>query len=96
MTWQTATILPSDSAAASAYAAISAKLASAFPNDQPHGQPNGNWSGVTYNGGEDPDCWWTYTTCTKPKDGTGLEEDVTVVPEPGVWGLTVDDGPNCK
>ena len=51
---------------------------------------------MTYNGGQDPDCWWTYTTCTSPKADTGLPADVTVVPEPGSYGLTVDDGPNCK
>lgn len=51
---------------------------------------------MSYNGGQDPDCWWTYTTCTSPKAETGLDPDVTIVPEPGSYGLTVDDGPNCK
>lgn len=95
-TWQTATIQPGDTAAQDAYNAISAKLNSSFPQDQPHGKPNGDWTGVTYNGGQDPDCWWTYTTCTSPKADTGLPADVTVVPEPGSYGLTVDDGPNCN
>lgn len=43
---------------------------------------------------KDPDCWWTATTCTKPK-ADGLSEDIVSCPEPGTWGLTFDDGPDC-
>ncbi|CAG8668249.1 9850_t:CDS:2, partial [Racocetra persica] len=41
----------------------------------------------------DPDCWWSYSTCTTPKPP--LQHDVSFCPEPGTLGLTYDDGPNC-
>ncbi|CAG8788738.1 24718_t:CDS:2, partial [Gigaspora margarita] len=43
----------------------------------------------------DPDCWWSYNLCTTPK-AAGLKPDVVACPEPGTWGLTYDDGPNCS
>ncbi|CAG8797547.1 17640_t:CDS:2, partial [Dentiscutata erythropus] len=43
----------------------------------------------------DPDCWWSYNLCTTPK-AHGLQPDATICPEPGAWGLTYDDGPNCS
>ncbi|WFD35854.1 hypothetical protein MCUN1_002722, partial [Malassezia cuniculi] len=43
----------------------------------------------------DPDCWWTATGCTTPK-ADGLNADISECPEPGTWGLTFDDGPNCS
>ncbi|KAL1916382.1 uncharacterized protein VTP21DRAFT_5573 [Calcarisporiella thermophila] len=43
---------------------------------------------------EDPDCWWTYSTCTKPKHA-GLAQDIIACPEPETLALTYDDGPNC-
>ncbi|KAK9721649.1 hypothetical protein K7432_003242 [Basidiobolus ranarum] len=42
----------------------------------------------------DPDCWWTYSGCTTPKDKY-LKPDLTACPEPDTWGLTFDGGPNC-
>ncbi|WFD29883.1 hypothetical protein MSPP1_000897 [Malassezia sp. CBS 17886] len=44
---------------------------------------------------DDPDCWWTATTCTKPK-AKHLSPDMVECPEPDTWGLTFDDGPNCS
>ncbi|KAG1443940.1 hypothetical protein G6F56_010490 [Rhizopus delemar] len=43
----------------------------------------------------DPDCWWSSSTCTKPKH-EGVNEDIYACPEPETWGLTYDDGPNCS
>ncbi|KNC98727.1 uncharacterized protein SPPG_06405 [Spizellomyces punctatus DAOM BR117] len=42
----------------------------------------------------DPDCWWTATQCTTPKHPNILA-DIVACPEPGTWGITYDDGPNC-
>lgn len=94
-TWQTAEVPAHDSQAQALLADIKTKLGQKFPNDVAHGKPNGDWTGVNYNGGQDPDCWWTYTQCTTPKSDTGLPADITTVPEPGSYGLTYDDGPNC-
>ncbi|KAI9282589.1 chitin deacetylase [Sporodiniella umbellata] len=43
----------------------------------------------------DPDCWWSSSTCTKPKH-ENINEDIYTCPEPETWGLTYDDGPNCS
>ncbi|RCH88098.1 hypothetical protein CU097_010178 [Rhizopus azygosporus] len=43
----------------------------------------------------DPDCWWSSSTCTKPKH-KDVNEDIYACPEPETWGLTYDDGPNCS
>ncbi|KAG2225758.1 hypothetical protein INT45_011426 [Circinella minor] len=43
----------------------------------------------------DPDCWWSSSQCTKPKH-QGCNADIVNCPEPGTWGLTFDDGPNCS
>ncbi|WFD29884.1 hypothetical protein MSPP1_000898 [Malassezia sp. CBS 17886] len=43
----------------------------------------------------DPDCWWTASTCTKPKSKS-LSPDMVECPEPSTWGLSFDDGPNCS
>jgi hypothetical protein len=48
-----------------------------------------------YNANADPDCWWSASTCTKPKLA-GVNEDIYTCPEPETWGLTYDDGPNCS
>ncbi|KAF7721518.1 hypothetical protein EC973_004544 [Apophysomyces ossiformis] len=48
-----------------------------------------------YDESKDPDCWWSATTCTKPKN-PGINEDIYACPEPDTWGLTYDDGPNCS
>ncbi|KAI9320575.1 hypothetical protein BX666DRAFT_1909249 [Dichotomocladium elegans] len=43
----------------------------------------------------DPDCWWSASTCTVPKHA-GVTADIYTCPEPETWGLTFDDGPNCS
>lgn len=43
----------------------------------------------------DPDCWWSATTCTEPKHAD-TNPDIYSCPEPETWGLTFDDGPNCS
>ncbi|CEG68631.1 Putative Chitin deacetylase [Rhizopus microsporus] len=48
-----------------------------------------------YSSAEDPDCWWSASTCTKPKLAD-VNEDIVNCPEPETWGLTYDDGPNCS
>lgn len=48
-----------------------------------------------YDQDADPDCWWSASTCTKPKLA-GVNEDIYTCPEPETWGLTYDDGPNCS
>ncbi|KAJ3273599.1 hypothetical protein HK104_004257 [Borealophlyctis nickersoniae] len=47
-----------------------------------------------YNVAQDPDCWWSASTCKTPK-WPGLTPDVYTCPEPMTFGLTYDDGPNC-
>ncbi|SCV69663.1 BQ2448_1057 [Microbotryum intermedium] len=66
-----------------------------IPNIAPRGTRAGDFSGVTYDMNNDPDCWWTDTRCTTPKLA-GLEPDITRCPEPNTWGFTLDDGPNCS
>ncbi|KAI9633101.1 chitin deacetylase-like manno protein MP98 [Dioszegia hungarica] len=90
-----ATLLPSDTAARTLFSSIDAHVRSALPTTYPKGNPDGSHPGLVYDGGADPDCWWTYTQCTTPKNATGLQRDITTVPEPGSYGLTYDDGPNC-
>ncbi|CAO3657250.1 unnamed protein product [Mucor hiemalis] len=48
-----------------------------------------------YDQSKDPDCWWSASTCTKPKL-QDVNEDIYACPEPETWGLTYDDGPNCS
>jgi hypothetical protein len=48
-----------------------------------------------YDESNDPDCWWSATTCTKPKH-QDINDDIYSCPEPDTWGLTYDDGPNCS
>ncbi|SAM02956.1 hypothetical protein [Absidia glauca] len=48
-----------------------------------------------YDQSKDPDCWWSSSTCTKPKHPS-INEDIYQCPEPDTWGLTYDDGPNCS
>ncbi|KAI8060254.1 chitin deacetylase [Gongronella butleri] len=48
-----------------------------------------------YNQAADPDCWWSASGCTKPKN-KGVNADIYQCPEPETWGLTYDDGPNCS
>lgn len=87
--------MPSDTDAHNLFNTIDAHVRQALPTTYPKGAANGDHTGVNYDGGADPDCWWTYTGCTTPKDSTGLGRDITTVPEPGSYGLTYDDGPYC-
>ncbi|PKI83997.1 hypothetical protein MVES1_002426 [Malassezia vespertilionis] len=48
-----------------------------------------------YDADKDPDCWWSASTCTKPKHDR-LQPDVSECPLPNSWGLSFDDGPNCS
>ncbi|WVQ80708.1 hypothetical protein IAT38_002813 [Cryptococcus sp. DSM 104549] len=93
--WESASILSNDSEATALFSTINSTLNSKLPNDVPHGTATGDWTGVNYNS-SDPDCWWTHNKCTTPSSDTGLEADVTTVPEPKTWGLGFDDGPNCS
>ncbi|CAG8624090.1 54_t:CDS:2, partial [Scutellospora calospora] len=43
----------------------------------------------------DPDCWWSFSTCTTPK-APGINPDIYFCPEPETLGLSYDDGPNCS
>ncbi|GAA5859831.1 hypothetical protein JCM8547_004346 [Rhodosporidiobolus lusitaniae] len=70
-------------------------LNSSIPSISPRGTRAGDFSGVTYDGDTDPDCWWSWNKCTTPKIKT-LPKDVTRCAEPNTWGFTLDDGPNCS
>ncbi|GAA6018389.1 hypothetical protein JCM11491_005956 [Sporobolomyces phaffii] len=83
------------STASTEVSALFTSLNGSVPKISPKGTPTGDFSGVTYNGVEDPDCWWTYKQCTTPK-AKGVQPDVTRCPEPNTWGFTLDDGPNCS
>ncbi|KAI7893220.1 chitin deacetylase 1 [Mucor mucedo] len=48
-----------------------------------------------YDGATDPACWWSASTCKTPKTA-GINADLYACPEPDVWGITFDDGPNCS
>lgn len=56
---------------------------------------NGGLVMTGYDANKDPDCWWSASTCTKPKLAD-INEDIYTCPEPETWGLTYDDGPNCS
>ena len=88
--WETASILSGDSEAAAAYAVILPKIPT---NITARGTLSGNEDGVNYPD-SDPDCWWTYSTCTTPKY-PGLPDDIVNVPEPNTLGYGFDDGPFC-
>ncbi|GAA5926299.1 uncharacterized protein JCM15063_000240 [Sporobolomyces koalae] len=83
------------STASTEVSALFTSLNGSIPNIAPRGTPQGDFSGVNYNGVEDPDCWWTWKQCTTPK-APGVQADVTRCPEPNTWGFTLDDGPNCS
>jgi hypothetical protein len=48
-----------------------------------------------YDSAKDEACWWSTSTCKTPK-AEGINADLYACPEPDVWGLTFDDGPNCS
>ena len=93
--WQTAGIVAGDTEAQSIFATINATVNQKVPQISPKGTANGDHTGVVYNN-TDPDCWWTWRSCTTPSEDTGLPADITTVPEPQTWGLGFDDGPNCS
>ncbi|ORY66648.1 family 4 carbohydrate esterase [Leucosporidium creatinivorum] len=74
--------------------ALFAQLQPNIPKIAPRGTINGDWTGVSYDNGADPDCWWTNTGCTTPKL-EGLPVDITECNPALSWGFTLDDGPNC-
>ncbi|ORY89539.1 hypothetical protein BCR43DRAFT_480876 [Syncephalastrum racemosum] len=45
-----------------------------------------------YDAHSDPDCWWSASTCKRPKLDY-LPEDIYTCPNAGDWGLNYDDGP---
>lgn len=91
--WEIATIPPADTEAQALYNA----LLPSIPKIAVKGTPDGNFANFTptYDGVNDPDCWWTYKQCTTPKL-KGLQADIISIPEPNTYGLTYDDGPNCS
>ncbi|CAG8733793.1 40297_t:CDS:2 [Gigaspora margarita] len=64
------------------------------PNIPPNKLVNGALDLSTYSA-SDPNCWWSFKNCVNPK-APGLNPDISFCPEPGSWGLTYDDGPNCS
>ncbi|GJN91388.1 hypothetical protein Rhopal_004409-T1 [Rhodotorula paludigena] len=96
--WETATL--SSAGIADEPKQLFASINQSIPNIAPRGDREGNFQGVSYgtsrflHGTTDPDCWWSYTRCDKPKM-KGLNADITRCPEPNTWGFTLDDGPNC-
>ncbi|KAI8378455.1 chitin deacetylase [Blakeslea trispora] len=56
---------------------------------------NGDLKDTGYDYDNDPDCWWSATTCTVPKLAD-VNPDIYKCDEPETWGLTYDDGPNCS
>jgi hypothetical protein len=90
--WQIATIPAADTDARNYFNTLN----STIPKIAPKGTPDGNFSTVTPTyPASDPDCWWSFNKCTKPKTST-IPADISSCPEPMTWGLTYDDGPNCS
>ena len=65
------------------------------PNIPVHTQTNGALNFTGYDTVNDPDCWWSSSTCTTPKLA-GVNADIFQCNEPETWDLTYDDGPNCS
>jgi hypothetical protein len=77
--WQPASILPNDTEAQQAWAAIQPQVPTNISVKL--GTILGNFSNFTPTYSyTDPDCWWTYHQCVTPKLA-GLPEDVAGVPE---------------
>ncbi|TIC72956.1 glycoside hydrolase/deacetylase [Wallemia mellicola] len=91
--WEPAVIVEGDTAAQNKFNEIKQVLPS---NIKPKGTHDGDFSKTlpSYDV-SDPDCWYTFNKCTKPKV-EGLSDDITNLPEPETWGLGFDDGPNCS
>jgi hypothetical protein len=77
--WTPATILASDTNALAKYQSIQSQIPNIPPNGYQPDSLEGNWTNFTYPS-SDPDCWWTYSTCTVPKLA-GLPPDLAAVPE---------------
>ncbi|KIM79273.1 carbohydrate esterase family 4 protein [Piloderma croceum F 1598] len=90
--WTIASILPNDAEAMAAWESI----APGVPNISTKGTPDGNFTDFTPTYPSiDPDCWWTYKTCSTPKL-PGLPPDIDSIPESRALGFGFDDGPNCS
>lgn len=92
--WVPATLLPNDATALAKWNSIMPTI----PTDVQvkAGSSTGDFSNVTPTyPTDDPDCWWTYSTCTTPKH-PNIPPDVIDVPEPRTLGYGFDDGPNCS
>jgi len=91
--WVPATLLPNDMAGQAKWNSIMSTIPT---NIQVKGSITGDFSNTTptYNP-SDPDCWWSYSTCTTPKLA-GLHPDIINMPEPNTLGYGFDDGPNCS
>jgi hypothetical protein len=85
--WANAQIVASDTEALAAFKALEPLI----PNIAVKGTPNGNFSISANYPSDDPDCWWTYSTCTQPKH-TGIPADIVRCEENNVLGYTFDDG----
>ncbi|KAJ3720875.1 hypothetical protein C8R42DRAFT_721621 [Lentinula raphanica] len=85
--WESASILPDDSAALAMWNSISANIPTNIAKKTqppPSSYPS-----------DDPDCWWTYGQCVTPKLSS-LPPDIAAAPEPSTLGYGFDDGPNCS
>jgi len=90
---QPAVLLANDTAGQAKWNSIKGSIPT---NIQVKGTVKGDFTNFTptYNP-LDPDCWWTFDKCSTPKL-SGLQPDITTVPEPNSLGYGFDDGPNCS
>ncbi len=93
--WAPATLVQGDEEAAALFAQLNQTLGDKVANVQVKVGTMGDFSGYQYDNAADPDCWWTKTRCTKPKDES-IPADIDRLPEPNTWGFGYDDGPNCS
>lgn len=95
--WEPASILSNDTAAQDKWNEISSSIPTniTVKGLNETSALTGNFTGITYDYGTDPDCWWTNHQCTTPKLA-GLPADVASIPEPMSMGYGFDDGPNCS
>ncbi|KAI6104964.1 carbohydrate esterase family 4 protein [Pisolithus croceorrhizus] len=92
--WTLATILPNDTAAQNLYNSIQGQIPDISPKGTQPASLAGDFSDYSYPS-DDPDCWWTFSSCDTPKTA-GIPSDITTVPEPDTLGYGFDDGPNCS
>lgn len=96
--WEPASIVAGDQEAMDAFAKVNAS--GLVPqNISVRGTQPASLSGTGltdgYDSTADPDCWWTASHCTSPQPSTSLLDDIIACPEPGAYGYSFDDGPNC-